>query len=56
MHFHVLPDPAVHRKLFGTIASARLWAVLTGVLTVIISLIQESVCKLTYPQQECVPG
>lgn len=54
MHSHVLPDPAVHRKLFGTMVGAGLWAVLSGVLTVIISVIQKSACKLTFPQQECV--
>lgn len=54
VHSQVLPDPAVHRKLFGTTVGAGLWALLSGILTVIISVIQKSACKLTFPQQECV--
>lgn len=54
VHSHALPHPTVHGKLFGTIVSARLWTVLTGVLTVIISVIWKGVCKSMYPQQECV--
>lgn len=53
MHFGLLPDPAVHKKLLGIIASAWLLAVSAGILAAIISVIQKSVCKLPYVKQEC---